>query len=184
VRETRKEETATITWWQRYCNVIEFYKMPTSPNEPPPQQLQGTVSTQVSLRPFVSGDDATNNWKKWERKFGYFALSTDLAKHSIAKARAILLQNVGDEALDVYFSLGIEETDSSPTYNDVLKSLGAYFAPKSNVTVKRYEFFTTFQKAGQPFDNFVTTLKKLALSCEFGSIKDDLVRDWIIVERA
>ena len=105
------------------------------------------VSTQVSIKPFTSGDDPSNNWKKWQRKFEYFALSTDLSKHSTAKSRAILLQNVGDEALDVYLSLGLQETDTSPTYTDMLKHLGDYFALKTNVTVKRYEFFSQWRKS-------------------------------------
>lgn len=36
------------------------------------------------------------------------------------------------------------------------------------------------QKEGERIDNFVSDLKRLALTCEFGSLKNSLIRDKIV----
>ena len=45
----------------------------------------------------------------------------------------------------------------------------------------RYKFFIYKQKEGENFDDFVTQLKKLSADCEFGELKDSLIRDVIII---
>ena len=45
----------------------------------------------------------------------------------------------------------------------------------------RYNFFTYRQKHGESFDEFTTTLRKLAQDCEFGTLKDSLLKDMITI---
>ena len=52
--------------------------------------------------------------------------------------------------------------------------------PRTNVTYERYIFQTTTQD-GRSFDVFLTELRHKAILCEFGYIKDSLIRDLQIV---
>ena len=52
--------------------------------------------------------------------------------------------------------------------------------PKKNETVERYKFFSRFQNPGESLEKFITDLKLLATTCNFGDLKDSLVRDRII----
>ena len=36
------------------------------------------------------------------------------------------------------------------------------------------------QKEGERIDNFVSELKRLSLTCEFGTLRDSLIRDRIV----
>lgn len=47
---------------------------------------------------------------------------------------------------------------------------------------KRYLFNTRYQIKNETTEEFVTALHTLAETCEFGSIKDELIRDRIVVE--
>ena len=56
----------------------------------------------------------------------------------------------------------------------------AHFLPRVNVTFERHQFFTRNQEPSESFDRYITALRKLALTCEFGEIRDSLVRDHFI----
>lgn len=47
--------------------------------------------------------------------------------------------------------------------------------PKKNVTVERYKFITRIQE-GESIEKFVTDLKLLAATCNFGMLHDSLIR--------
>ena len=52
--------------------------------------------------------------------------------------------------------------------------------PRGNVIMERHKFNTRVQKEGEPFQSFVADLKILANTCEYGTLKADLIRDKIV----
>lgn len=56
----------------------------------------------------------------------------------------------------------------------------SHFNAKKNKTVERYKFFLRFENQGESLEKFLTSLKLLAMTCNFGELKESLVRDWII----
>ena len=52
--------------------------------------------------------------------------------------------------------------------------------PLTNVIIERHKFSTRFQEASEPVQNFFTARKILADTCEFGPLKDSLIRDRIV----
>ena len=52
--------------------------------------------------------------------------------------------------------------------------------PLTNVIIERHKFNTRFQEASEPVQNFITALNILADTCEFGILKDCLIRDRIV----
>ena len=47
--------------------------------------------------------------------------------------------------------------------------------------MKRYKFNTRIQKGGESFQSFVADLRILANTCEYGILKDELIRDQMSV---
>jgi hypothetical protein len=45
----------------------------------------------------------------------------------------------------------------------------------------RFKFFSHIQEEGQTIDDYVTELKTLSQHCEFGELKDSLIRDKIVI---
>ena len=62
----------------------------------------------------------------------------------------------------------------------ILTALEMYCVPRKNTTYKRYVFRMTIQEDCL-FDIFVTDLRRRAEYCDFGAIKDSLMRDQIVV---
>ena len=52
--------------------------------------------------------------------------------------------------------------------------------PKVNETVERYRFFTRDQGSDENVESYLTDLKMLASSCNFGDIRDSLIRDRLV----
>ena len=53
--------------------------------------------------------------------------------------------------------------------------------PKKNVSYERYKFFSRAQESGESIDQYVTILRKLCETCEFGTLKNSLIKDRIVL---
>ena len=53
--------------------------------------------------------------------------------------------------------------------------------PKKNLVYERYVFNICVQKEGQNVDSYVTELRHKAQTCDYGELKDSLIRDRIVV---
>lgn len=72
------------------------------------------------------------------------------------------------------------EDESAGSYTDVCKRFKELCEGAKNVIYERLVFNRRSQQEGERIDNFVSELKRLALTCEFGSLKDSLIRDRIV----
>lgn len=126
--------------------------------------------------------NVAENFKRWRQRFDIYMEATGIAKSEEITAErkvAILLHTIGAETLEIYNTLDLKEEERKD-YKKVLEKLQLYFIPLSNETVNRHLFNTRFQKDDEPVDSFVTELKKLSKDCNFGELKDSLIRDRII----
>ena len=82
---------------------------------------------------------------------------------------------MGDEADDIItsFALSEEELKSSET---VKRKFENHFIAKRNVIFERANFNIRVQKDGEPVESFITDLHCLAKYCDFGTLKDFLLR--------
>ena len=86
---------------------------------------------------------------------------------------------MADCADDILSTLTVnEEID---TYEDVKTALDEYFKVRRNVICGRAWFNKRTQSPGQPIDTFIQDLYKLSDSCDYGNLREDLIRDRIVV---
>ncbi|XP_067055906.1 uncharacterized protein [Acropora muricata] len=86
---------------------------------------------------------------------------------------------MGDCADDILATLRLDETKA--TYDEVRAALNGYFDVRGNLIVQRALFNKRHQLAGESVDTFIQDLYRLAEDCEYGSLKDCLIRDRIVV---
>ena len=63
----------------------------------------------------------------------------------------------------------------------LIANFDVYYGARKNMTVARAKFNKRTQKSEEPMEAFIQDLYKLAEDCEFGPLKEDLIRDRIIV---
>ena len=77
--------------------------------------------------------------------------------------RALLLYQAGPETQEIFETL----TDTGDDYKTAQEKLDAYFSPMKNADCKIFQFRQAVQQPGKTVDQFATTLRKIAINCEF-----------------
>ena len=57
----------------------------------------------------------------------------------------------------------------------------SFFSVRKNVVIEHTKFNKRSQLPDEPVEQFITSLYNLAADCNFGELKDKLVRDRIVV---
>lgn len=98
------------------------------------------------------------------------------------RVQAATLRSVmGSECRHVYHhNLNLTATQQGDV-KAILDALEAYFKPVRNVIYKRYVFGCCKQEEEESIDNFVTRLREKAATCDYGGLKDEMIRDKIVL---
>lgn len=125
-----------------------------------------------------SGDPALC-WKKFKKQFDIYMLASNGNSLPEARKAALLLHTAGTEAQEIYESFQLSDEDKL-NLTKMMEKFDDYFIPKTNISIERYKFNSRVQSSCENFEAFYTDLLKLAASCDFGNLKDELIKDRII----
>ena len=92
----------------------------------------------------------------------------------------MFLYTIGAQGRDVYRTFTFQTLEKDRKVEELFAAFEAHCNPKKNETVERYQFFTRNQEHGESFDKYLTELRILEKSCNFGTLKDSLLRDKIV----
>ena len=120
------------------------------------------------------------SWSLFKQKWRNYEIASGLKNKEGETRVATLLSIIGDDALEVYNGFQWETVGDNIKIDKVLEKFEVYCNPKRNIPFERYIFNSRFQKVNEKIDEYVTQLRLLAETCDFGSLKDSLIRDMII----
>ena len=66
------------------------------------------------------------------------------------------------------------------TYAATMTCLQAHFVPTINVVAVRYKFCQRAQNSNEPVEEYIIALRQLAVTCEFGTLHDKMIRDQLV----
>ncbi|KAL1445282.1 hypothetical protein MTO96_029260 [Rhipicephalus appendiculatus] len=87
---------------------------------------------------------------------------------------------MGDKAEDVLTALCLT-TANAKKYAKVIEAFDSHFVVKKNIIYERALFNRRIQDEGEAMTDFITALHTLAERCDYGDLKDELIRDRIVV---
>ena len=120
------------------------------------------------------------NWPKWIWRFKRYRISTELNKKHEPLQINTMIYCMGDEADDIFKSFTFAEGDEKK-YASVKEKFDQHFIIKRNVIFERAKFNMRKQEPSEPVDVFITDLYCLSEHCEFGALREELIRDRIVV---
>ena len=138
------------------------------------------------------GGNIVENWKEFECAWEDYVIATELnnkltnadgsdSANGHAIVAATLCSIMGTECRKVLNNLpGLTEADRKKP-KVILEKLKQCFIPRKNVLYERFIFNSVIQKSGESIDEFALRLRRLAESCEFGDLKDFLIRDRLVI---
>jgi len=120
-------------------------------------------------------------WKEWKEVWELYRISSGLREKDDAIQIATIQSILGTKARRALKTLpNIPGDITERTVEGILTALETYCVPRKNTTYERYVFRMTIRE-DRSFDIFVTDLRRRAEYCDFGAIKDSLIRDQIVV---
>lgn len=130
-------------------------------------------------KPMCFTGDLARNWKMFSEAFTLYCEATGAASKSKKIKAAILLHCIGEEAREVYRSFEFAEgEEQDPAI--LMAKFEAYFVPTTNTSMERLKFNMRVQGSFESFEAFVADLRKIAAKCDFGELKNGLIKDRIV----
>ena len=119
-------------------------------------------------------------WPKWKWTFEQFRQAAGLDKDDGAKQVSTLLYCMGEDAEETLASMNISDDDRK-SYESVMGKFDAFFKVRKNVIFERARFNRRCQRADESAEQFITCLYSLAENCACGALRDEMIRDRIVV---
>lgn len=134
-------------------------------NLPAPLSLEGNLSV---------------NWRKFKQSFNIYMTASKYENESNKRQTAILLNLIGQEALELHNTFTYEQEDDVKDITKVLQKFEDYCNPKKNILHSRFLFYKRKQLEAESFDSFYTEVKKLVRDCEFKH-EEEMLRDKVVL---
>ncbi|KAL9967390.1 hypothetical protein ACROYT_G025604 [Oculina patagonica] len=155
-------------------------QQPAQPQAPVQQQMVQQISVaNYKVPPPEKFNFKPEEWPRWIKRFERFRKATGLDQKDGDSQVNTLIYSMGEEADDIMVAFGLS-TEEAKQYHVVKGEFEAHFVVKRNVIFERAKFNQRSQQDGESVDNFITDLYCLAEYCEFGTLRDDLIRDRIV----
>ena len=115
------------------------------------------------------------------QKRNNYAFTTGLQEKPEKKKLATLLTIIGSEALER--SPGVRSTGATDekTTDAVLEKFKKFYKPRENIAYERLSLLTRKQNITENIDDFAKDLRILAEPCEYGTLKESLIKDAFVL---
>ncbi|UYV62489.1 hypothetical protein LAZ67_2000778 [Cordylochernes scorpioides] len=135
-----------------------------------------------SIQPPETFDFSTpNEWPKWRKRFERYLVVSGMKKKEEADKIDLFMYLMGDRADDIFRTFKFEKEEETTKIDSVLKAFDSHFCVRKNIIYERAKFNSRIQEDREPVDEFITSLYKLADSCEFEGLHEQLIRARIVV---
>ena len=132
-----------------------------------------------------SGQSLANLWPSWYRGFKRYATTTGLYIKDNKVQVNNLTNAMGTCADDILTTLRIDE--DTIEYSQLIKKIEEFFNVRRNVLAERQKFNKRVQnlkedgrQMDETIEEFINSVYTLAETCEYGTMKDEFIRDRII----
>ena len=119
-------------------------------------------------------------WPKWKRCFQQYRDASGLSGETNARQVSTLLYCLGEEANDVLASTNISNEDKK-LFDKVMEKFDEFFNVRHNVIFERARFNQRNQLPGESAEKYIAELYRLAENCNYGNLKDEMIRDRLVV---
>ena len=121
-----------------------------------------------------------DEWPRWKKRFEQFRTASGLDGETGEKQVNTLLYAMGEEAEDTLASTNPTAAERRD-YDKVVKKFDEFFKVRKNVIFERARFNKRCQGSEESVEQFITSLYSLAEGCEYGDLRETMIRDRIVV---
>ena len=127
-----------------------------------------------------AGGNLAAAWKTFKMQFNIYKVAKKYADLSEEEQISNMLVQMGNESVPIYSQFVFNTTSNKKTLDNTIRMFDDYFEPVKNVIYERAKF-NTMKQGEKSIHQFIVELQNQADQCEYGTMKDDLIRDRIVV---
>ena len=137
---------------------------------------------QAAPAPFLPAPgDPTVPWAVWIAQFDNYLLAIGGDAFPQARQKAILLHSLGCEGQRVFQTLPVvPKAEGETDVAHAKRVLQGFFGPKCNVVGERYRFRCRAQQPHETTAQWVSVLRQLAATCDYGERSEEFIRDQVV----
>ena len=128
----------------------------------------------------ASGNVAAD-WKRFRSQWANYEVATDLAEESKAKRAAVFLACLGTEAFEVCQAMPFDTEADRQDIDKLIEAFERHCVGEINISYERYVLNRRAQDLGETFDSFLSDIRRLIRSCEYGDLEESIIRDRIVI---
>ena len=121
----------------------------------------------------------SEEWPTWHRQFERFRQATGLTEKSEETQINTLIYSTGDKAEDLLQTFSLSQEDAKK-YSKVIEKFDSHFIQRRNVIYERVKFNHRVQQEGESVQDFIFDVHTLAQHCEYGVLREEMIRDRIV----
>ena len=115
-------------------------------------------------------------WQRWSARWRRYRDASGLAQSDEAHQVNTLIYTLREQAEDILLSRAIAED----THDNVLAAFDTYFGVRRNVIAERAKF-NRMSQGSDSMDIYVNKLYRQAEYCDYGNLREQLIRDRLVV---
>ena len=141
-----------------------------------------TASSQIPVpAPLRLTGNLAGDWKRFRGQWNNYAKAVKLHTESAECQTAVFLACIGADAYALYETFEFDSDDARSNLTTIKNAFEAHCIGEINVVYERYVLYQRVQENGETFDNFLSDLRKLVKTCDFGAVEDSTIRDRIVM---
>ena len=115
-------------------------------------------------------DDGVEKWQLYTERLQFYFEANGITDDS--QKRAILLASVGCKTYQLIKDVLAPSKPSDKGLKEIVAAIQERLNPKPSPIVARYEFFNRTRQPEEAVAGYITTLNRMAETCEFGNVRD------------
>lgn len=154
-------------------------------NNQTPSTSTGSAATTSVMMPNIRPPNEFDftkpeTWINWLTRFERYVSVANLSSKSDKEKIDLLCYTMGEKSEEILKQI-LPDINATTTFDVVKTKFNGYFSPEVNIVYERYKFNSRIQQEGESIDVFITALHTLADTCKYGTLKNDLIRDRIVI---
>ena len=128
----------------------------------------------------IYSNTLAEDYLKWRKQINVYLTACGADEKPKKVIKCIILNCAGPGIISAAKQFVYAEGEHEEDPGELLKKIAAYCNPQKHESLDAYLFWNIDWKPGTSFDYFLTELRSKADPCNFGTMKDRLLRDKII----
>ena len=118
--------------------------------------------------------------KQWKQVWSAYELVKRLNEQTDEYQVAAFITRIGPKTLTIHNGLPFQSEEEKGNLAKILELWESYCLGKTKIIHERYRFNNRNQDAGESIDTYASILRSLTDTCNFGTLKEEVIRERIV----